>query len=99
VGWPAHTYQVPLVARARRPARLVELTVRLAPVNLPPPVNDPTCRGLAPLALWAVLVREPQPPRGEEPVEWLLLTALTAAESARRVITNTAGRLRNGTAP
>jgi hypothetical protein len=62
--------------------------VRFAPVDLPPPVNTPEFRGAAPLALWAVYVRETRPPRSAVPVEWLLLTdePVTDAAAAQRVI-------------
>jgi hypothetical protein len=47
------------------------LSLRTCPVVLPPPQGAET---RTPVQLWAVLVREEQPPEGEKPLEWLLLT-------------------------
>lgn len=63
--------EVRLPRRAQRAARLAGLEVRFAPVTLRPPRLKPS---LGPLALWAVLAEESQPPAGSEPVCWMLLT-------------------------
>jgi hypothetical protein len=58
--------------RGGRPPRVAELEVRFAPVQLRPPQR---IKGEA-LALWAIHAVEPNPPKGAEPVEWLLLTTV-----------------------
>ena len=72
-------------AHGHRPAKL---TVRYAPITVPPPVNDPRCAGCAPIHLWAVYLLEEHPPEGLEPVEWMLLSTLpvTSPAQARVVV-------------
>lgn len=53
-----------------RTARQAQLSLRYAPLTLLPPRGH---KG-PPVQVWGVLVREEQPPQGEEAVEWLLLT-------------------------
>jgi hypothetical protein len=55
---------------ARR-ARQARLEVRFAQVTLKPPKLKPQ---LGPLTLWAVLARELDPPPGNKPLCWMLLT-------------------------
>ena len=67
-------------ARKRRKART---EVRVAAVQL----RAPKGRG-APVAAQAVLVSEPQPPKGRQPLNWLLLSSdgeATAADALRTV--------------
>lgn len=60
--------------RGKQPARTAELSVRWDALTLPPPFAKPD---LAAIALWAVLIREEQPPKEvKEPLEWLLLTTV-----------------------
>ncbi|RME75010.1 MAG: IS4 family transposase [Chloroflexi bacterium] len=62
---------------AQQPARTAECQVQFKRVKLRPPKNRPAHQPkLAPVVLWAVLVREMNPPPGLEPLEWLLLTTL-----------------------
>lgn len=72
--------------RQSRESREAETTVRAARVTLRPP-HRPN-RKPAAATLNVVLVREEQPPQGEEPIEWLLLTSLPIedAEQVRQVI-------------
>lgn len=56
-----------------RESRTAEVTVR----SLHTLLDSPQRSGLAPVYVNAVLVREEQPPEGEEPIEWLLLTSLS----------------------
>lgn len=56
-----------------QPARTAQLAIRYAPIQVPPPRNDP--RFKKPLSAWAVYVIELDPPAGIEPVEWMLLTS------------------------
>lgn len=53
-----------------RPARQARLSLRYAPLTLLPPGRQ----GGQPVQVWGVLVREEEPPQGQEAVEWLLLT-------------------------
>jgi hypothetical protein len=61
--------------RGGRPPRIAELEVRFTPVQLRPPQRN---QGEA-LSLWAIHAVEPNPPKGAEPVEWLLLTTVPTA--------------------
>ena len=58
-------------ARPGRSARLARAAVHYRELTLPS-----TVKGLAPVTLWAVHVRETAPPEREKPLEWLLLTSL-----------------------
>ena len=70
------------ITPARPPASL-----RLSP---PPPRRVPFRRGgkLPAVSFWAVLAEEIDPPPGEEPLRWLLLTSAEVAtpEAARRIV-------------
>lgn len=72
--------------RQARQSREADVEVRAARVVLRAPWRPD--RTLPDVAVNAVLVREVDPPKGEEPVEWLLLTSLPIddAEAVRRVI-------------
>lgn len=72
--------------RQPRQSREADVEVRAARVVLRAPWRPD--RTLPDVAVNAVLVREGDPPKGEEPVEWLLLTSLPMddAEAVRRVI-------------
>jgi len=61
-----------------REARTATVTVRFAPFRLNPPRNNTrhNREELSDIAMYAVYVREPNPPEREEPVEWMLLTSL-----------------------
>ena len=73
-------YTVPLQARATRPARTAVCTLRVCPVTLRPPVSQPPGRPYRePVRLTALWVEETQPPAGQEPLQWLLLTTLPVA--------------------
>jgi len=75
--------------RARRQSRLgrsATATVRAAVVTLRPPWRAD--RQLPPVTVNAVLVREVDPPTGEVPIEWLLLTTLPidTVEQVRSIV-------------
>jgi hypothetical protein len=72
--------------RQPRESRQAEVEVRAAQVTLRPPWRPD--RKLPPVTVNAVLVRELNPPPGEEAVEWLLLTNLPVddIEQVRQVI-------------
>ena len=62
-----------------KPRRTAHLELHVAPVTLRPPGPAEASR---PLSLYAVLVQETQPPEGEEPIQWRLLTTLTVSTAA-----------------
>ncbi len=60
--------------RQNRETRQANVEVRAATVTLRPPWRPD--RELPPITVNVVLVREPNPPPGEPPVEWILVTTL-----------------------
>jgi hypothetical protein len=72
--------------RQPRQSREAEVAVRTARVTLRPPWRAD--RKLPTVTINVVLVREADPPPGDEPVEWLLLTSLPVdnLEQVRKVI-------------
>jgi len=72
----------------KRPSRTTRVAVRYAPVELPPPVNDPRTAEQPSLQVWAVYAEELSPPPEQPPVEWMLLSSepvQTARDAARCV--------------
>jgi hypothetical protein len=67
------TRDVLVTPRDDRPGRQAVLEVRATAVTLRQPRAK---RELAPVRLWAVHAREPSPPAGAEPLEWMLLTTV-----------------------
>jgi hypothetical protein len=65
--------QLHLSRRKGRAARHCVLEVRFAAVELRAPRRKPA---LAPLKIWAVYVKEINPPSAKEAIEWMLLTTL-----------------------
>lgn len=64
--------------RQRRDARIAEVEVRATTLTLrPPPRPD---RKLPEVTVNVVLVEETNPPEGETPIQWLLVTSLPIAE-------------------
>ena len=82
------------VAISPTPTRLATLAVRLAPVSLRRPARWRADQAPAQLRCWAVDVQEVDPPAGEAPVHWRLLTthALADAADARRIVSYYARR-------
>jgi hypothetical protein len=74
--------------RVKRLGREAHLTIRVAPVNVAPPRNDPRTQGLEALALHAVYLLEEHPPAGIDAVEWMLVTTLevTTLAQAQRIV-------------
>jgi hypothetical protein len=72
--------------QAQRSARLVRQRLRALPVTPRPPFRHG--KKLPSVSFWALLAEEIDPPPGEEPLRWLLLTSLevTTPEAAQRVI-------------
>jgi hypothetical protein len=60
--------------RVSRQGRKVTMTVRACQVTLRPP-QRPAGHKLPPVTLWVVCAREDNPPEGQIPVEWILLTS------------------------
>ena len=78
--------QLALPAREGRPARTARLAVRCAKVRLEAPKQDP--RFTESRDVGAVYVTEPRPPKGIDPLEWMLLTSQpthTAEEAELRI--------------
>lgn len=77
--------------RVTRKGREAVLTLRAAPVRIPPPANDPRTAGWAEVPAWAIHLIEEHPPKGlaeDQVVEWMLLSSLAAESlaSAQRLI-------------
>ena len=80
------TITVEVSKKLGRRQRTATMSVQSATVRLKPPERrtDPPLH-LDPVAINAVLVREVDPPAGEEPIEWLLLTNLPVDTFAQAV--------------
>ena len=78
------TMEMEVSRKAGRSKRTAKMTVQSITVTLRPPERrtDPPLR-LDPVTINIVLVRETEPPAGEEPIEWLLLTNLSVATFAQ----------------
>ena len=76
----------PRTRRQNRETRQARVEVRAAAVTLRPPYRPD--RRLPPVAVNVVLVREPNPPPGEPPVEWILVTTLPidTPDQVKRII-------------
>jgi Transposase Tn5 dimerisation domain len=61
--------------RGPQPAREATLTLRYCPLTLCPPQHR-KAEGLPAVVLWAVQVREVEPPAEVEPIDWLLFTTV-----------------------
>lgn len=78
----SYTIQLPKRAKTKhakaREARSATVTVRFAPFCLNPPRNNPKHKteALPNIDMYAIHVIETNPPAGEEPLEWMLLTNL-----------------------
>lgn len=88
----AGTYELEVKANHHQPARTALVEVRLGLIGLPIPRDHgrfaEEC-GITFIAMYAVEVREVNPPKGAEPLRWVLLTshAVTTFEEALEVIT------------
>jgi hypothetical protein len=73
--------------RQNRQTRQATVEIRAKTVTLRPP-SRPAQEKLASVQVNVVLVREPNPPEGEEPIEWMLLTTLPidTLEQIRQVV-------------
>jgi hypothetical protein len=70
-----------------RTARLVRQTVRVMKIT-PRPPQRPGGGKVAPVSFWAILAEEQNPPEGQDPVRWVLLTSkpVETFEDACRMI-------------
>jgi hypothetical protein len=67
------TMEVRVCRRGDRPARQAILEIRWSHIETAPPQGT-LKKGWQPITLYAVLAREIDPPQGQEPIEWVLLT-------------------------
>jgi hypothetical protein len=72
-----HTLQVPRADD--RPARQAVLTLRLAAVQVQPPKHAKQRSLLRPVPVWVIEAAEENPPTGEKPLCWRLVTTETVA--------------------
>jgi hypothetical protein len=72
----AGTMTVDLPRSDDRPSRQAVLTIRYARLDIAPPSTHPRRKELPHLRLTAILAEEENPPAGETPVRWWLLTTL-----------------------
>jgi hypothetical protein len=68
--------EVEVSATDKQKSRTARLKVRYAKIKLKPPQRLKSLRieGWKPVELWAVFVKEVNPPKAVEPLEWMLLT-------------------------
>lgn len=59
-----------------RDSRICHLTLRQMSVELQPPQTHINYNDLKPIPIQVILAEEENPPRGEKPISWLLLTTL-----------------------
>ena len=79
----AHTVSVP--RHENQKAREATLSIRFAQVNFPAPKHHAKASSLR---LWAVWAQEIDPPRGQKPIQWCLLTTVpvhTLADAIQRI--------------
>ena len=87
-----HQQTVEVPRQGNRQARTAEVTIRFAPLRMPPPrrgndwikENAPA----EPLLMWVVELKEENPPQGAEALHWVLLTSepITNVEDALQVV-------------
>jgi hypothetical protein len=85
---PLGSYDLELTARPGRSARTASIQLAAAPVTLT--LKDPSCGKVMEMKLTALRAREiGTAPKGERPVDWLLLTTMPAMsfEQARTIVT------------
>jgi hypothetical protein len=70
----SHSYTTKVRATDKRKARVAVLNIAYGEIILAPPGKKSGDYEEVPLTMWAVRVWEPNSPKGEEPLEWILLT-------------------------
>jgi hypothetical protein len=81
----AGTYTVSVPRHENQKAREATLSIRFAEVNFPAPKHHPKAPSLK---LWAVWAQEIDPPKGQKPIQWCLLTTVpvhTLADAIERI--------------
>jgi hypothetical protein len=76
----AGTYELSLRARPREASRAAKLEVRQGAIEMPPPRHKSPyvkARGVDPISMRVVWVREVGAPKGVKPIEWVLYTSLS----------------------
>jgi hypothetical protein len=73
---PAHAHDENSPRRQPRTARTAAVSVQACTVTLKPPWRPKDIAQLPEVSIQAILVRETNPPEGESPIEWMLLTSL-----------------------
>lgn len=76
---PAIGDVVDIAGRGGRPGRRARVYLAAAEVEVRPPGRLPRREAYRPIRLWVVRVWEPEPPRGAEALEWVLLSTLETA--------------------
>ena len=81
----AHGVSIP--AQRQQPKREAMLQITFQHVRVQPPLHGASLRKTE-ICAWVVRAWEPQPPEGQEPLEWILLTTLpiTCASDAWEVV-------------
>jgi hypothetical protein len=77
---------VPVQAHKGQPARLAKVLIAAAAVKVLAPKQPRGEHGTDPLPLSLVVVREIDPPEAAEPLEWILLSGLPAADLAEACV-------------
>lgn len=80
-----HAFSVP--RQPGKKAREASLSVRVAEVSVPPPPDQVKYQGRrTPLRLWAIQALEENPPEGQPPICWRLLSTLRVEDAATAVL-------------
>lgn len=79
---PQGVREIAVPARERRSARTARVRVAWAAVQLQPPKQPRGEERGVPLPAWVVRVVEVDPPAGEEPLEWILVTNVPVPSEA-----------------
>jgi hypothetical protein len=79
---------ISLRATKKRKAREADLEIRFATLTVMPPERRRVSEGLAPISVQVVYAEEADPPAGEDPVRWMLLTtvAVQSFDDACRIL-------------
>jgi len=84
---PLGSYDLEVTARPGRSARTARIELAAAEVTLT--IKDPSCGKTIEMKLTALRAREMSTPKGEQPIDWLLLTTMPATtfKQARAIVT------------
>lgn len=70
----AATQKITVPRKPKKPARTAMVEIRFAPVTLKAPCHNKST--VPSIQVWAIYLNEPSPPKGEDPLSWMLLTTL-----------------------